>query len=76
MTWLQSGDGVERYIDDCAIVIADKGTGMKTVSDEKGEGIGLSIVDRMVKEMKLDWEIDTSDEGTVIKIIKMRGKFE
>ena len=51
-----------------AIVITDKGPGMTTKSEEKGAGIGLSIVNRMVKEMKLEWEIETSNTGTVIKI--------
>lgn len=51
-----------------AFVIKDRGKGMKQVSHEKGVGIGLSIVDMMVKGMKLDWDIDSSENGTTIQI--------
>lgn len=50
------------------IVIADRGPGMATNSDEKGAGIGLSIVDRMMEEMKLEWDIVSNVTGTAIKI--------
>ncbi|MEK4244499.1 HAMP domain-containing sensor histidine kinase [Psychrobacillus sp. FSL K6-2684] len=55
-----------------AIVISDKGNGMKNESDEAGAGIGLSIVDMMVKGMKLDWDIESSEAGTTIKIKKYK----
>ncbi|MEH7383486.1 HAMP domain-containing sensor histidine kinase [Bacillus sp. JJ1533] len=48
------------------IVIKDKGYGLEQESEDKGAGIGLSIVSLMVKEMNLDWEISTSSEGTSI----------
>lgn len=51
-----------------AIVVSDQGQGMADTSNETGAGIGLSIIDMMVKEMKLDWEIHSSERGTVIKI--------
>lgn len=54
------------------IVIMDRGKGMNNGSHEKGAGIGLSIVDMMVKGMKLDWEIDSSGHGTAIKIKKYK----
>lgn len=41
-------------------------------SDDKGAGIGLSIVDRMLKGMQLDWEIETGPGGTTIKIMRSR----
>lgn len=50
------------------IVISDKGQGMKNQSDETGAGIGLSIVDMMVKGMDLDWTIHSTENGTMIKI--------
>lgn len=50
------------------IVITDRGKGMTNVSPEKGAGIGLSIVDMMVKGMDLDWDIETSEHGTTVKI--------
>lgn len=49
-----------------ALVITDKGPGMKAHSRDKGAGIGLSIVSMMVKEMHLDWEISSSSRGTTI----------
>jgi len=55
-----------------AIVVSDKGKGMKGISNEAGAGIGLSIVDMMVKGMELYWEIKSSEHGTTIKIIKKR----
>lgn len=51
-----------------AFVIIDRGKGMKHRSNEKGVGVGLSIVDMMVKGMKLDWDIESSEHGTAIKI--------
>ncbi|WP_370221422.1 histidine kinase dimerization/phospho-acceptor domain-containing protein [Cytobacillus sp.] len=53
-----------------AIVVIDHGKGLKNSSNEKGAGIGLSIVDMMVKGMKLEWDIDSGDEGTIIKILR------
>lgn len=53
-----------------AFLIIDKGEGMEASSKEKGAGIGLSIVDMMVKGMGIDWEISSSRRGTVVKIIK------
>lgn len=51
-----------------AIVIMDRGKGFKNESDHKGAGIGLSIVDMMVRGMKLDWDIESSGDGTKIKV--------
>ncbi|NCU17605.1 sensor histidine kinase [Pallidibacillus pasinlerensis] len=51
-----------------AFVISDRGKGMKNGSNEKGAGIGLSIVDMMVKGMELDWDMKSSEQGTIIKI--------
>lgn len=48
------------------IVIKDKGAGFDQESEDKGAGIGLSIVSLMMKEMNLTWEISTSSEGTSI----------
>lgn len=53
-------------------IIMDYGKGMKNESNEKGAGIGLSIVDIMVKGMDLDWEIESSESGTIIKIKKRK----
>lgn len=48
------------------IVIRDKGEGFNHESEDKGAGIGLSIVSLMMKEMNVDWEMTTSSEGTCI----------
>ncbi|MGX8790761.1 histidine kinase dimerization/phospho-acceptor domain-containing protein [Oceanobacillus sp. M60] len=55
-----------------AIVIIDKGKGMQTSTDQNGAGIGLSIVDMMVKGMDLDWDMNSTEEGTTIKIIRVK----
>ncbi|WP_130860587.1 sensor histidine kinase [Gracilibacillus phocaeensis] len=55
-----------------AFVISDRGKGMQMNSNQQGAGIGLSIVDMMVKGMGLDWKIDSSERGTTIRIIKYR----
>ena len=51
-----------------SIVISDRGKGMKYDSNEKGAEIGLTIVDLMVKGMKLNWDIESNENGTIIKI--------
>ncbi|UPW83072.1 HAMP domain-containing sensor histidine kinase [Lysinibacillus sp. Ag94] len=58
-------ESTERYD---AFIIKDHGNGMKNESNAKGAGIGLSIVDIMVKGMDLDWAIESSESGTQIKI--------
>ncbi|CAM2998856.1 HAMP domain-containing sensor histidine kinase [Paenibacillus sediminis] len=49
-----------------AILIADHGQGMDAASQSKGAGIGLAIVDFLVKEMRLCWEVDSSEKGTTV----------
>ncbi|MEI5908504.1 HAMP domain-containing sensor histidine kinase [Bacillus spongiae] len=53
-----------------SLIIIDRGKGMNDESNEKGAGIGLSIVDMMVKGMDLDWDIESSEQGTTITIKK------
>ena len=53
-----------------AIIFRDRGKGMAHTSIEKGAGIGLSIVDMMVKGLGLRWDIQSDDYGTTINIIK------
>ncbi|AJS58697.1 HAMP domain-containing sensor histidine kinase [Paenibacillus sp. IHBB 10380] len=50
------------------LIIEDKGPGMKAKSSEKGAGIGLSIVSIMIKEMGLEWDIISSEEGTRVQV--------
>lgn len=58
-------ESTERYD---AFIIKDHGKGMKNESNAKGAGIGLSIVDIMVKGMDLEWDIESGESGTKIKI--------
>ncbi|MFD2922857.1 HAMP domain-containing sensor histidine kinase [Halobacillus naozhouensis] len=51
------------------ITIQDRGPGMKEQSVQKGAGIGLSIVDLMVREMGLQLRIKSNHEGTRIDLI-------
>lgn len=55
-----------------AILIIDRGKGVKGESNEKGAGIGLSIVDMMVKGMHLEWDILSNEHGTTVKIKKYK----
>lgn len=54
------------------LIISDCGKGMKEQSNERGAGIGLSIVEMMIQTMKLDWAIETSQQGTTIFIRKKK----
>ncbi|MFQ3546382.1 HAMP domain-containing sensor histidine kinase [Halobacillus rhizosphaerae] len=51
-----------------SLTIEDHGPGMKQEHESKGAGVGLTIVDLMVKDMKLAWEMNTNADGTKIKI--------
>ncbi|MCR8645133.1 HAMP domain-containing histidine kinase [Paenibacillus sp. N1-5-1-14] len=51
-----------------ALVIVDRGPGIDAKSDAKGAGIGMAIINYLIKEMKLDWSIDSSPEGSRISI--------
>jgi len=55
-----------------AIRISDRGFGISHVSNEKGAGIGLSIVDMMVKGMSLHWEIQSTELGTTIILQRLK----
>ncbi|MCG7334777.1 HAMP domain-containing histidine kinase [Sporosarcina sp. ACRSM] len=66
----KSGQFVAVRVENEAIILEDHGPGMKGKSNQTGIGIGLSIISLMLKEMKLDWDIETSERGTKIKIQK------
>ena len=66
----KSGQFVAVRIENEKIVIEDHGPGMKAKSNEQGIGVGLSVVSLMLKEMQLDWTIDTSEQGTRMIIKK------
>lgn len=50
------------------IIIADRGKGIQSQSDSKGAGLGLSIVDLLIKHMELDWIVESTGDGTSIVI--------
>ncbi|MBL3730939.1 HAMP domain-containing histidine kinase [Lysinibacillus sp. HST-98] len=58
-----------------AFIVEDHGQGMKNESNAKGAGIGLSIVDVMIKGMHLEWDILSDHSGTKI-IVKKSAKLE
>lgn len=49
-----------------AIVITDRGAGRK--GGGKGAGIGLAIVDYLLREMALEWRMERTTEGTRVTI--------
>ncbi|WP_019913975.1 sensor histidine kinase [Paenibacillus sp. HW567] len=53
------------------IVISDHGSGIGSATDSKGAGLGLSIVDLLLKRMKLDWRVDSTRQGTSIVIVNL-----
>ncbi len=55
-----------------AFIVEDHGQGMKNESNAKGAGIGLSIVDVMIKGMHLEWDIHSDHSGTKIIIISAK----
>ncbi|MFA9558326.1 histidine kinase dimerization/phospho-acceptor domain-containing protein [Evansella sp. AB-rgal1] len=65
-----SGKYIGVLFDGKTISIIDKGQGMKEESFNAGVGIGLSIVHIMAKEMKISWEIKSSNTGTIITLTK------
>lgn len=50
------------------IMITDRGPGLQSASDAKGAGLGLSIVDLLMKHMELVWEVESTAEGTSVII--------
>lgn len=62
------GIRILQYQGHAAIEIEDKGPGMKAVSGDQGARIGLTIIAMMMKEMKLEWEIVSTESGTSVFI--------
>lgn len=54
------------------IIIADQGKGLQSSSDHKGAGLGLSIVDLLIKQMELEWDVQSTGEGTSVIILDPR----
>ncbi|TLS49732.1 HAMP domain-containing histidine kinase [Paenibacillus antri] len=63
--------GVRLSVDgrgEARIAIADRGGGMERGSGEKGAGIGLSIAELMLREMRLRWTFESGPSGTTVTI--------
>ncbi|WP_342563992.1 HAMP domain-containing sensor histidine kinase [Paenibacillus sp. FSL R7-0345] len=54
-----------------AIVISDRGRGMDSSPGSAGAGLGLSIVDLLLKRMELVSETDSSAQGTTVTILQL-----
>ncbi|WP_151735651.1 sensor histidine kinase ['Paenibacillus yunnanensis' Narsing Rao et al. 2020] len=52
------------------LVISDHGAGMGQSTEAKGAGLGLAIVDLLLKRMELDWKAESSGQGTEIVIYR------
>lgn len=50
------------------ILITDHGRGIQSPSDYKGAGLGLSIVDLLMKHMELEWDMESTGDGTSVVI--------
>ncbi|WP_405106458.1 HAMP domain-containing sensor histidine kinase [Paenibacillus sp. FSL K6-1217] len=52
------------------IIISDHGGGLEKSSDSAGAGLGLSIVDLLLKRMELEWSMESTGQGTEVVIWK------
>ncbi|WP_059048802.1 HAMP domain-containing sensor histidine kinase [Paenibacillus senegalimassiliensis] len=55
-----------------ALIISDRGPGMEVESTSHGSGLGLQIVDLLLREMNLTRKTQTSPAGTAISIYPLR----
>lgn len=62
------GVSTEQRNEHRVIMIKDRGKGIQSTSDSKGAGLGLSIVDLLMKHMELVWEVESTREGTSVII--------
>lgn len=68
---LYAGIGTEIRNGDRVIVISDHGVGLNNGSaSSKGAGLGLSIVELLLKRMELEWSMESNGQGTEIVIWK------
>lgn len=54
------------------ILITDHGQGLESDSTSKGAGLGLTIVDLLLKAMELDWTMESTQQGTSIVLFNPR----
>ncbi|WP_173918518.1 HAMP domain-containing sensor histidine kinase [Halobacillus sp. Marseille-Q1614] len=66
--YASEGKYVRITVKENELFLEDRGPGMKGEKVEEGAGIGLSIVELMVKEMNLQLKINSSEKGTRITI--------
>lgn len=60
------GIAVESYEGYSALVIIDHGPGMNSDTTNRGAGLGLAIVDLLLRELKVTKVVESSSEGTKI----------
>ncbi|WP_456276227.1 HAMP domain-containing sensor histidine kinase [Bacillus sp. AK128] len=59
------GKYVKVVIHEGQLIFEDRGQGMhSTAGENKGTGIGLTIISMMIKEMNMNWKIDSNEHGT------------
>ncbi|WP_339300942.1 HAMP domain-containing sensor histidine kinase [Paenibacillus sp. FSL K6-2441] len=66
-----AGIAVEQYEGTTALTISDHGPGMESVSASGGAGLGLQIVDLLLREMGLARATVSSEAGTKVYIYPM-----
>ncbi|MNJ65459.1 Alginate biosynthesis sensor protein KinB [compost metagenome] len=62
------GISLEPYKGQTALIIRDRGAGLGSATNDKGAGIGLAIVEHLIREMGLNWHKESSPGGTHIYI--------
>jgi signal transduction histidine kinase len=73
----KKGGYIKVYLDKSYLVIEDSGIGIKDTKkifdrfykeNERGIGIGLSIVKKLCEELKIDIKVSSNSNGTKIKL--------
>jgi two-component system OmpR family sensor kinase len=73
----KKGGYIKVYLDKSYLVIEDNGIGIKDTEkifdrfykeNERGIGIGLSIVKKLCEELKIDIKVSSNSNGTKIKL--------
>lgn len=69
------GIAVESYEGYSALVIMDHGPGMNSDTTNRGAGLGLAIVDLLLRELKITKVVESSTEGTKILLYQASPNF-
>lgn len=72
MRYASDGNYIRIALQNGKLVIEDRGPGMNATSSEnKGTGIGLTIISMMSKEMNVKWEIESNENGTKMMFVQL-----